>query len=81
MNTSLPIKEIQVINKIKELYLKKGLIGDYLMFLLAINTGINIKNPHCRQKMWNRRDLRIFHSRILITMRWKNVRSARNEEL
>ena len=43
MNTSLPIKEIQVINKIKELYLKKGHIGDYLMFLLAINTGINIK--------------------------------------
>ncbi len=43
MNTSLPIKEIEVINRIKELYLKKGLIRDYLMFLLAINTGINIK--------------------------------------
>ena len=43
MNTSLPIKEIEIINQIKELYLKKGQFRDYLMFLLAINTGINLK--------------------------------------
>lgn len=43
MNTCLPIKEIETINQIKNLYIKKGQIQDYLMFTLSINTGINLK--------------------------------------
>ena len=37
-----PIKDIKIIEQIKELYKKKGAIRDLLLFTLAINTGINL---------------------------------------
>ena len=36
---SKPIKDIETINKIKEMYIKKNKKRDLLLFLLAINTG------------------------------------------
>ena len=42
MAVNSPIKDIKIIEKIKELYEKKGLIRDLLLFTLAINTGMNL---------------------------------------
>ena len=42
MRANLPIKEIEMINKIKDLFLSKGQIRGYLLFVLSINTGINL---------------------------------------
>mgnify|MGYP004617656323 CR=1 FL=1 len=39
---SLPIKEIEMINRMKDLFLSKGQIRGYLLFVLSINTGINL---------------------------------------
>lgn len=44
MNTSLPIKDLEIIRKIKELFLSKGDIRGYLLFVLSINTGIYLKD-------------------------------------
>ena len=43
MKASLPIKDVEMINKMKDLFLKKGQIRDYLLFIISINTGINLK--------------------------------------
>ena len=43
MKSNSPIKEKEIINKMKDLFLKKGQIRGYLLFSLAINTGINLK--------------------------------------
>lgn len=42
MKASLPIKEIDMINRMKDLFLSKGQIRGYLLFVLSINTGINL---------------------------------------
>lgn len=42
MELGAPIKELQTIQAIKELYLKKGQIHNLLLFTLAINTGANL---------------------------------------
>lgn len=42
MNECLPIKSIEEINLIKDLYKKKHQIPELVMFTLAINTGIDI---------------------------------------
>ena len=44
MGKSLPIKNIEEINCIKNLYKKKNQISDLLMFTLAINTGLELKD-------------------------------------
>lgn len=41
---SLPIKEMDTVSKMKNLFLSKGQIRDYLLFILSINTGINLKD-------------------------------------
>ena len=42
MKASLPIKDIEMIRKMKDLFLSKGEIKGYLLFVLSINTGINL---------------------------------------
>lgn len=42
MKASQPIKDIEMIRKIKDLFLIKGEIRGYLLFVLSINTGINL---------------------------------------
>lgn len=42
MTVGIPIKELQTIKSIKDLYLKKGQIHNLLLFTLAINTGANL---------------------------------------
>lgn len=42
MNVISPIKSIEEINLIKDLYLRKKQISELLMFTLAINTGIDL---------------------------------------
>lgn len=42
MKINLPIKNIEEINRIKDLYRKKNQISELLMFLLSINTGIDL---------------------------------------
>lgn len=42
MVVSLPIKNLEEINMIKDLYKRKNQIRDLLMFTLAINTGLNL---------------------------------------
>lgn len=42
MVVSSPIKNIEEINLIKDLYKRKNRIRDLLMFTLAINTGLNL---------------------------------------
>ncbi len=44
MTISVPISDIQSINIIKDLYLKKGLKRDLLLFTLAINTGMALND-------------------------------------
>ncbi len=44
MTVSSPIKDIQTINIIKDLYKKKNMIRDLLLFELAINTGANLND-------------------------------------
>ena len=44
MKASLPIKDIEMIRKIKDLFLSKGEIRGYLLFVLSINTGIYLKD-------------------------------------
>ena len=44
MKASLPIKNIEMIHKMKDLLLLKGQIKGYLLFVLAINTGIYLKD-------------------------------------
>ena len=44
MTKSSPIKNTEIINKIKELYKKKNQIRDLLLFELGINTGANLKD-------------------------------------
>ena len=44
MNAILPIKDIEMIQKIKDLFLSKGQINGYLLFVLSVNTGINLKD-------------------------------------
>ncbi len=44
MTTSVPISDIQNINVIKDLYNRKGLIRDLLLFTLAINTGMALND-------------------------------------
>lgn len=44
MGSSIPIKNIQEINCIKDLYRQKNQISELLMFTLAINTGIDLIN-------------------------------------
>ena len=41
---SKPIKDIETINKIKEMYIKKNKKRDLLLFLLAINTGLKLND-------------------------------------
>lgn len=41
---SLPIKEMDTVSKMKNLFLSKGQIRDYLLFILSINTGNNLKD-------------------------------------
>ena len=43
MKSSSPIKDVEMINKMKDLFIKKGQIRNYLLFVIAINTGINLK--------------------------------------
>ncbi len=43
MSGSIPIKDIDMINKMKDLFLSKGELRGYLLFILSINTGINLK--------------------------------------
>ncbi len=38
-----PIKDISTIEMIKELYRKKGMVRDLLLFEFKINTGMNLK--------------------------------------
>lgn len=42
MRTNLPIKNIEEIELIKDLFRKKNQISELLMFLLSINTGIGL---------------------------------------
>ena len=44
MKASLPIKDIEMIHKMKDLFLSKGEIRGYLLFVLSINTGIYLKD-------------------------------------
>ena len=44
MKASLPIKDIEMIQKMKDLFLSKGEIRGYLLFVLSINTGIYLKD-------------------------------------
>lgn len=44
MKASLPIKDIEMINKMKDLFLSTGNHRGYLLFVLSINTGINLKD-------------------------------------
>ena len=44
MKTSLPIKDIEMINKMKDSFLSTGKRRGYLLFVLSINTGINLKD-------------------------------------
>ena len=44
MKASLPIKDIEMIRKMKDLFLSKGEIRGYLLFVLSINTGIYLKD-------------------------------------
>lgn len=44
MTLSSPIKNICTIEQIKELYKKKNMLRDLLMFELGINTGMTLKN-------------------------------------
>lgn len=44
MKASLPIKDIEMIQKMKNLFLSKGEIRGYLLFVLSINTGIYLKD-------------------------------------
>lgn len=44
MNASLPIRDVGMIQKMKKLFLNKGDIRGYLLFVLSINTGIYLKN-------------------------------------
>lgn len=44
MKASLPIKDIEMIRKMKALFLSKGEIRGYLLFVLSINTGIYLKD-------------------------------------
>lgn len=44
MKASLPIKDIEMIQKMKNLFLNKGEIRGYLLFVLSINTGIYLKD-------------------------------------
>lgn len=43
MTTSQPIKDVEMINRIKDLFLNKGQMRGYLLFVLSINTGIKLK--------------------------------------
>ena len=42
MTKTLPIKDVNIIKNIKELYIKKNNIRDLLLFLLSINTGMSL---------------------------------------
>ena len=42
MRINLPIKNTEEIERIKDLYKKKNQISELLMFLLSINTGIDL---------------------------------------
>lgn len=42
MTVSSPIKDVEMIDLIKGLYEKKGMIRDLLLFTLGINTGMNL---------------------------------------
>lgn len=44
MTVSSPIKDVQTINIIKDLYKKKNMIRDLLLFEMAINTGANLND-------------------------------------
>lgn len=44
MKASLPIKDKEIIHKMKDLFLSKGEIRGYLLFVLSINTGIYLKD-------------------------------------
>lgn len=44
MKANLPIKDIEMIQKMKDLFLSKGEIRGYLLFVLSINTGIYLKD-------------------------------------
>lgn len=44
MAISQPIKNIEVIKKIKEYYKQKNMLQDLLLFELGINTGANLKD-------------------------------------
>lgn len=44
MKASLPIKDIEMIQKMKSLFLSNGEIRGYLLFVLSINTGIYLKD-------------------------------------
>ena len=43
MYANFPIKDTEMIDKIKDLFLSTGNSQGYLLFVLAINTGINLK--------------------------------------
>ena len=43
MTTNSPIKDLEVIEQMKRLFLTKGNVKGYLLFVLSINTGINLK--------------------------------------
>ena len=44
MKANLPIKDKEIIHKMKDLFLNKGEIRGYLLFVLSINTGIYLKD-------------------------------------
>ena len=44
MTVSSPIKDINTIEQIKDLYKKKNMYRDLLLFELGINTGLNLKS-------------------------------------
>ena len=44
MYANFPIKDTELIDKIKDLFLSTGNSQGYLLFVLAINTGINLKD-------------------------------------
>ena len=44
MAVNSPIKEIEVINQIKDLFKQREHNRGYLLFTLSINTGINLKD-------------------------------------
>ena len=58
MAETIPIKSVEEINLIKDLYRRKNRIRDLLMFLLAINTGLdliellNLKVKDVKDKMY-----------------------------